>query len=92
MRKVIAIASLLFAGCAQSPKMVEGTTISLGAYIPWDGQMYGVEILSYVSGAVIKTPTNACYKISRKHSTTNDWCWGVLRSVETGDTRVEFSR
>lgn len=82
---------LLAAGCSSSPpKMVEGTSIALGAYLPWDGVLYGVELISYVNGTVVKAPTNTAYHIERRHSATNDWAWGLLRSAETTNTQVQF--
>ena len=87
----LALALLLIAGCSSpSPKLVEGTSVALGAYIPWEGGLYGVELMSYVNGTVIKTPTNVCYSVERKHSVTNDWGWGLLKSVETTETNVRF--
>ena len=84
-------ALLLLAGCSSpSPKLVEGTSVALGAYIPWEGGLYGVELMSYVNGTVIKTPTNVCYSVERKHSVTNDWGWGLLHSVESTVTSVSF--
>ena len=87
----LALALLLIAGCSSpSPKLVEGTSVALGAYIPWNGNLYGVELMSYVNGTVVKVPTNVCYEIQRKHSVTNDWGWGLLKSVESTDTTVTF--
>ena len=81
---------ILLAGCSSSPKIVEGTSVTLGAYLPWDGNLYGVELMSYVSGTVVKVPTNVCYEIQRRHSVTNDWGWGLLKSVEATETNVRF--
>lgn len=89
--KRLALAAMLLAGCmSQQPKVVEGTSVQLGAYLPWDGNLYGVELMSYVNGCVVKTPTNMCYEIQRKHSVTNDWVWGMLKSVESSDTTVRL--
>lgn len=85
-----AIAALfLLAGCGTSPKFVEGTSIQLGAYVPWQSNLYGIEIVSYVNGCVVKTPSNLCYQVERSHSVTNDWAWGLLRSVESSETKVQ---
>lgn len=82
---------LLAAGCSSpAPRMVEGTSLALGAYLPWDGGLYGVELMQYVSGTVVKVPTNTAYQIERRHSVTNDWAWGLLRSVESTATSVRF--
>ncbi len=89
--KRLVLAAMFLAGCmSQQPKVVEGTSVQLGAYLPWDGNLYGVELISYVNGCVVKTPTNMCYEIQRKHSVTNDWVWGMLKSVESSDTSVRL--
>lgn len=77
------------AGCSSSPKFVEGTSIQLGAYVPWNSNLYGVELLSYVNGCVVRVPTNLTYEITRSYSSTNDWCWGMLKTVERSDTDVK---
>lgn len=92
MKRAILAAAVLLAGCSSAPKYVEGTTLSLGAYIPWDGNLYGVELMSYVSGVVIKAPTNTLYEVSRTYSATNEWGWGLLKSVESSNTKVKFSK
>ena len=89
--KRLVLAAMFLAGCmTHQPKVVEGTSVQLGAYLPWDGNLYGVELISYVNGCVVKTPTNMCYEIQRKHSVTNDWVWGMLKSVESSDTTVRL--
>lgn len=91
MRKLIVIAALLaFLGCTTPSKYVEGTSVQLGAYIPWSGNLYGVEIISYVNGCVVRTPTNMCYEVTRDHSVTNDWCFGLLKSIESSSTTVKL--
>lgn len=88
MKRFAALAFAFFLGCAGQPRFVEGTSVQLGAYIPWQSNLYGVELLSYVSGCVVRVPTNMCYEIERRHSVTNDWCWGMLKSVEESNTKV----
>lgn len=91
MNKLIAfILALLLCGCTSQPKFVEGTSVQLGAYVPWQSNLYGVELISYVNGCVVRTPTNMCYEIERKYSVTNDWAWGWLKSVESSDTKVKL--
>ena len=90
MVRSIAIAACLFLlGCTSQPKYVEGTSLTLGAYIPWGGNLYGIELLSYVNGAVVKVPSNTLYQIEREHSSTNSWMWGMLETVEHTSTTVE---
>ena len=90
VKKMMLIACAIFIGCASQPKYVEGTSLSLGAYIPWDGQMYGVELMQYVNGAVLKVPSNTCYEIQRSYCATNSWMWGMLESIESSETKVKL--
>ena len=91
MKKLIAIVlALMLCACTSQPKFVEGTSVQLGAYVPWQSNLYGVEIMSYVNGCVVRTPTNMAYEVERKHSVTNAWCWGILKSVEHSDTKVKL--
>jgi hypothetical protein len=70
--------------------MVEGTSIQLGAYIPWEGNLWGVELCSYVSGCVVRSYTNMPTEIIREYSATNSWFWGALESVESTKTSVRL--
>ena len=90
MKKIIPLLALAVCGCGTSPRYVEGTSLSLGAYIPWDGGLYGIELMQYVNGAVVKVPTNICYQIQREHSSTNSWLWGALNTIEHSKTTVDF--
>lgn len=76
-------------GCCSSQKMVEGTTINLGAYIPWENSLYGVELISYVNGIKVNVASNSTMTVERTHSATNSWGWGLLISSEFSKTKVE---
>lgn len=90
--KRLALAAVFLAGCLSPyPKVISGTHISLGAYIPWDGQLYGVELMQYTSGVVVTVPSNQFYEVRRNFSATNDWCWGMLKSVESTYTGVTLN-
>ena len=89
MKNIIPLLALV-CGCGSPPKFVEGTSLSLGAYIPWDGGLYGLELMQYVNGSVVRVPTNMCYQIKREHSATNDWAGGLLKSVEHTKTTVDL--
>ena len=92
LKKTFLAAAVLLAGCKAAPTYKEGTMVSLGAYVPWEGgQMYGVEIAQYINGVVVRTPTNMLYEVSRSHSVTNDWLWGALKCVESSETTVRFT-
>lgn len=90
-KKLIFSLILLLAGCKAAPSYKEGTMVGLGAYIPWEGQVYGLEIAQYVNGTIIRTPTNMLYEVTRKHSVTNDWMWGMLKCSESSETSVKFT-
>ena len=90
MKKIIPLLALAVCGCGTSPKYIEGTSLSLGAYIPWDGTMYGVEIMQFVNGSVVRVPTNTAYQIQREHSATNSWLWGALNTIEHTMTTVDL--
>ena len=80
---------VLFQGCSSSQKIVEGTSIQLGAYLPFEGNMYGVELVSYVNGLKLQTSTNQSFQVSRTYNATNDWLWGMMKTVESSDTTVQ---
>lgn len=80
---------VLCQGCSTNQKAVEGTSIQLGAYLPFDGNLYGVELMSYVNGLKIQASSNQSFQVSRTYSSTNDWLWGMMKTVESSDTSVQ---
>lgn len=90
MKKLIAVAVLALIGCVSSPKFIDGTAITLGAYVPYQGNLYGIELISFVSGTLVYAPTNTDYEVTRTHTSTNDWMWGMMKSVETSDTKAKL--
>lgn len=92
MKRLTVIAALALAGCSSAPKMVEGTSLTLGAYVPWESNLYGVELVSYVNGCVVKAPTNQAYSVERTYAATNSWGWGLVESVESSNTKVKFAK
>lgn len=69
--------------------MVEGTTLNLGAYIPYSENLYGVELMSYVNGVKVNSTSNQAFTVERTHSSTNNWAWGLLINSEFSKTKVE---
>ncbi len=93
LRKTIIGAALaLIAGCWGGTKIIDGTSLSLGAYLPVEGQIYGMEIASYVNGCVVRVPTNTYVQVERTHSSTNSWLWGALETIETSEVKVRSSK
>ena len=91
MKAVILVAALLICGCfSKSTLYTEGTKTTVGAYIPYDGQIMGCQIVSCFSGVSFST-TNGNVKISREHSATNSYLWGMVETVEFGKTRITTS-
>lgn len=83
----VALSLLILAGCASRTTYTEGTSLAVGAYIPLDGNLYGCEIASYLSGCRVSAPTNMSVTITRASVSSNSW-FGVIRSVSTTDTTV----
>ena len=80
---------VLCQGCSTQQKAVEGTSIQLGAYLPFDGNLYGIELMSYVNGLKIQASSNQSFQVSRTYNSTNDWLWGMMKTVESSDTSIQ---
>lgn len=92
MKRLLLVALLLLAGCKSNNKYVEGTSVQLGAYIPWESNLYGVELVSYVNGCVLKTSSNMTFKIERTYNATNEYLWGAVKTQERTDSTVEVTK
>lgn len=91
VKKALLVACAIFIGCAlKQPTMIEGTSLRLGCYIPWSGELYGLELMSFMTGTMVSTPTNSFPSIEHSSTSTNSWCWGMLKSVEHSDTKVKL--
>lgn len=76
-------------GCSTSNRYVEGTNLSLGALLPIDGQLMGVEVINYLNGCSVRTISNQSFNVSRTYCSTNSWGWGLLTTVEGSDTKIQ---
>lgn len=93
MVKALAVACAVFAaGCLQQHRLVEGTSLQLGAYVPWESQLWGLELVSYVSGLAVKAPTNVCLEVRRSCCSTNEFLWGMVKTVEASDSKIATKR
>ena len=92
MKRLLLIALLLVAGCKSNNKFVEGTSVQLGAYIPWESNLYGVELVSYVNGCIVKTSSNMNFKVERTYNATNEYLWGAVKTRERTDTKIEVTK
>lgn len=89
MTKILALAAfLLLAGCHTSSTYIEGSSLSLGIYIPSSGQLYGVQALSWLSGCKVDMPTNQQFKLCREYTASNDY-FGVVHIREKTKTEIE---
>ena len=86
---LVVLIYVLCQGCSTQQKAVEGTSIQLGAYLPFDGNLYGIELMSYVNGLKIQASSNQSFQVSRTYNTTNDWLWGMMKTVESSDTSIQ---
>ena len=89
VKKLLAIFMLLICGCTfKQPMLLNGTTLKLGCYIPWENNLYGLELMSFTTGTLVMTPTNDLFSIEHHSSSTNSWVWGMLESTESSETKV----
>ena len=80
------LVACLFAGCVSRQRYIEGTHLALGAYVPTNDGLYGVELLQYVNGAVLSTGTNTPCFFVREYSATNSYFWGACETREHTQT------
>lgn len=81
--------SIILFGCVQNPSFREGVILDTGLYVPYSGNLYGLDLLSYTSGCKIYTPTNTIYSIERQTSSTNSYL-GIIQINETSNTKVTY--
>lgn len=85
---IIAAACVLCTGCTSSHnRYVEGTHMALGAYIPYESNLYGVELIQYLNGISITAFTNSTFEVNHYATTTNNWLWGMFESTTTTKTK-----
>ena len=89
---LLAIMSALLAGCVHGNRYVEGTSLQLGAYVPWESNLYGVELVSYVNGCALKTSSNICFEVQRNFCATNEYLWGMVKTIEKSDTKIKTTK
>ena len=82
---------VLCAGCS-SQRYVEGTHLALGAYVPWEDGLYGVELVQYLNGASLSTSTNTPCTFVREYSATNSYFWGMVETREATSSMLQISR
>lgn len=74
LRSIVAVVLLSIPlGCRNQCQntYIEGTSLTLGLYIPYNGNIYGIQALNYLSGKKIQLHTNQQFKVSSEHSISN---------------------
>ena len=87
---IIVLLAALSIGCASKQTYIEGTHLALGAYLPFENSLYGVELLQYTSGAYLATSTNNHFKFERDYASTNSYFWGMVKTMEGSRTKLEL--
>lgn len=83
-------AGALVDGCAaKGPVFLNGTQVSLGAYVPWNGNLYGLELVNFTTGTYIRYPTNCAFEVQHAAASTNAWAWGMMESVTGSKTKAD---
>ena len=89
IRVAIVLAVLAVAGCSTKTVYTEGSNLTVGIYSPVEGQVYGLDVLNYLSGVKVSTPSNMALVVDRTYSQTNSYFWGAIEIRESGKTRID---
>lgn len=87
---VIAFA-LLLCGCKSTDAFVEGTRFRAGLYVPWDGQLYGLQLVEYLNGTANFSRTNSAIRIEREFASTNSY-FGIIHTIDSSKTKVKSEK
>lgn len=80
---------MIISGCRLStPKYIEGTLTNIGLYVPYNGNIYGAEILSYVNGIKADFNSNQTWKVTREYQAENSY-FGIVSTQEKTKTEIE---
>ena len=88
VKKMIVLLAVVLLGCTTKQTYVEGTATSLGVYLPYEGQLFGAEVVSYINGLKATFASNVSWKVERTHSATNSY-FGMVRTIESTNTKIE---
>lgn len=78
-------------GCTSQQRYVEGTMTQIGVFAPYDGQIYGANIVNYLNGVSVSTYTNQPMTVSREYCSSNTY-FGVIHTSEHSTTTVEVKK
>lgn len=79
---------LALCGCRAPNSYTSGTSTAIGAYVPYDGQLFGAEIVSYLNGCRVQCASNRTMKIEREFAATNSY-FGIVHTVESVKEKVD---
>ena len=92
MKKLALALCVLMCGCISKQRHIEGTHLALGAYLPVEDAIYGVELLQYTNGAIFSTATNTPCTFSREYAATNTYFWGMVETREATKSKIEVKK
>lgn len=61
----------------------------IGAYVPYNGNLMGVEVINYMNGCKVQAGTNQAYQVEREYTSTNDYFFGMVKTIERTKTKVD---
>ena len=83
---------LWLSGCGSPQKYAEGSFLSIGAYVPFDSSLYGMEIIQYLNGCTVRSGTNQSLRVEREYCATNSYLWGMVETRECTRTKAQTDR
>lgn len=87
MKKLLIAVAVALCGCYSQQRYVEGTATAIGLYIPYDGQIFGSEIVSYINGVKASFASNQSWKVEREYHATNSY-FGLVKTIEHTKTKI----
>ena len=61
MRLFVTFALIFMLGCAHQQHFVEGSLTQIGLMIPYEGQLFGIQLMSHLDGISIRAETNSLF-------------------------------
>ena len=61
MRLFVTLALICMLGCSHQQKFVEGSLTQIGLMIPYNGQLFGIQLVSHLDGVSIQADTNSVF-------------------------------
>ena len=84
---VLSICLLSGCACQHANSYVEGTSLTVGLWLPINGQIYGLQALNYLSGKKISVSTNQEFKVESERNVTNSTL-NVFDVIDNSKTRI----